>query len=128
MLELIEKDPKDSLEDYENDLLAFRKILQDTNVMCRIANSNEKFDLAKLKKFCEEAYIHRVESFDWAILSTSTHRGLGHLTELVRKNGGIGLGRLSESPLESAHKILRLFSQINTQLSTSICLIKLKGT
>ena len=88
MLELIEKDPKDSVEEYEDDLRAFRKILQDTNVMCRIANCNEKFDVDKLKKFCEEAYIHRVESFDWAILSTSTHRGLGHLTELVRKNGG----------------------------------------
>ena len=123
MLELIEKDPKDSVEDYENDLLAFRKILQDTNIMCRIANSNEKFDLAKLEKFCKEAYVHRIESFDWAILSTSTHRGLGHLTELVRKNGGIGLGRLSESPLESAHKILRLLSPINTLLFSFLDLL-----
>ena len=66
-----------------------------------------KFDIAKLDRFCKKAYIHRVESFPWAILSISIHRGFGHLTELVRKNGGIGLGSLSESPLESAHKILR---------------------
>ena len=109
---MIEKDPKDSIEDFEDDLLAFRQILQDTNVMCRVANSTEKFDLVKLEKFCKKAYKHRVESFVWAIVSTSIHRGFGHLTELVRRNGCIGLGSLSESPLESAHKILRLLLQL----------------
>ena len=100
VLELIENASEDDLE-------AFRKILQNTNIICRIANSNEKFDLEKLKKFCKEAYIHRIESFDWAILTTSIHRGFGHMVELVKKNDGFGLGNLSESPLESAHKILR---------------------
>ena len=121
VLELIEKDPNDSFEDYQDDLLAFRKILQDTNLMCRIANSTEKFDILKLERFCKKAYKHRVESFDWAILSTSIHRGLGHLTELIRRNGCIGLGSLSESPLESAHKILRLLLQIPHFLVFNTC-------
>ena len=89
------------------DKIAFSKILQDTNILCRIANSTQKFDLEKVEKFCSKAYLHRVKSFPWAILSTSTHRGFGHIVKLMRKNGGRGLGNLSESPLESAHKILR---------------------
>ena len=90
-----------------DDKAAFAQMLQDYNVLCRIANCNEAINVPELKKFCKRAYLFRVEKFPWAIVSTSTHRGFGHMVDLVLKNNGMGLGNLSESPLESAHKILR---------------------
>ena len=62
-----------------------RRILQDINVIARVANSSRKIDVPKFKTFCKDAYLFKVQAFKWASLPVSLHRGshpaLLHLRE-----------------------------------------------
>ena len=51
-----------------------RRILRDINVIGRIANSTRKIDIPKFKKFCTDAYVFKVEAFEWPSLTVSLHR------------------------------------------------------
>ena len=75
-----------------------------------IANCSEKIDLVALEVFSRKAYLRKTlpdYGFDWTSITMSFHRAFGHLVEAIRRNDGFGLGNISESCLESAHKILR---------------------
>ena len=86
-------------------------IFRDINVIARVANSTKKINVPKFKEFCKEAYIFKVQSFDWASLPVTQHRGYSHFADVIQLNDGIGLGDVSESCLESSHKILRFASK-----------------
>ena len=98
----------DAKDDQEMKDIEF--LLQNCSIVCRIANCTRKVDVAKLTKFCKTAYLHFVKAFPWANLTQTYHRSFGHLIELIELNNGYGLGKWSETCLESAHKILRYLS------------------
>ena len=84
-----------------------RKLLQYANVICRIVNSTRKIDVDKFEKYCKAAYEHAITHFDYCNIAPSIHRIWAHCGEKMRKMGNVGLGQLSETPLESTHKVLR---------------------
>ena len=59
----------------DEDREKIRRILRDINVIGRIANCSRKIDVPKFRKFCTEAYVFKVEAFDWPSLTMALHRG-----------------------------------------------------
>ena len=57
--------------------------------------------------FCLDTYSFFNEMFPWMHVSQSVHRYLAHNADIIAQNGDQGLAQLSESPLESSHKVLR---------------------
>ena len=73
-----EKNREKVLDLYEvndEDREKIRRILRDINVIARVANSTKKIDVPKLKQFGKEAYLFKVQAFEWASLPVSLHRG-----------------------------------------------------
>ena len=81
------------------DRAKIKRILRDINVIGRVANSTKKIDVAKLKEFCKEAYIFKIQAFSWPSLPVSLHRGYAHLASVIQLNDGLGLGDVSETCL-----------------------------
>ena len=44
-------------------------------MIARIANCARKIDVPKFRKFCTDAYVFKVQAFDWPSLTVSLHRG-----------------------------------------------------
>ena len=86
-------------------------MFRDINVIARVANSTRKIDIPQLRQFCKDAYIFKIKAFDWPSLTTSLHRAYAHLPDIILLNDGLGLGDVSETCLESSHKILRYASK-----------------
>ena len=84
---------------------------RDINVIARVANSTRKIKISKFKQFCTDAYVFKIKAFDWPSLTVSLHRAYGHLPEIISLNDGLGLGDVSETCLESSHKVLRYASK-----------------
>ena len=84
---------------------------RDINVIARIANCTRKINVQKFKQFCKEAYVFKVQAFDWPSCTVSLHRGYAHLADIISLNDSLGLGDISESCMEASHKILRLVSK-----------------
>ena len=76
-----------------------RQILRNINVIARVANSTRKINVPKLKEFCKEAYLFKVNAFDWPSCPVSGHRGYAHLGDIILLNDSMGLGIVSESGL-----------------------------
>ena len=83
------------------------KILQNFSITKRIANCTKKVNCELFSKFCKEANIDYVNSFECANLTGVIHRAWAHLAEAILLNDGYGLGLISESRLESVHKLIR---------------------
>ena len=84
-----------------------RDLLMRFNVILRILNSREQVQIKKFHDFCLETYILQLQTFPWMHVSPTVHRYLAHASQAMQKNGGYGLGQLSEAPLESIHKNMR---------------------
>ena len=87
---------------------ALRTLLQGYSVILRLLSSKNKLiDAERLDNFCRETYLLQLRTFPWATVSSSVHRFLAHGGEVVKRNGGYGLGHLAEDTLEVCHKKLR---------------------
>ena len=64
-------------------------------------------NVPKFFKVCKEAYVLFIETFPWARMSGTIHRGLAHSWEFIEANGGYGLGGICEEGGEHLHKIVR---------------------
>ena len=73
----------------------------------RVANSSERIYWGSFQDFCQRAYEHHVESFEWLSITPTFHRGCSHFAEAIELNDGYGLGQLTEGALEASHKLLR---------------------
>ena len=71
------------------DKAKIRRILRDINVIARVANSTRKIDVPKFKIFCKNAYIFKVEAFDWPSCPVTLHRGYAHLADIISLNDSL---------------------------------------
>ena len=89
----------DLFEVDDEDRAKIRRILRDINVIARVANSTRKINVPKLKEFGKDAYVFKVQAFDWPSIPVSLHRGYIHLGDIISLNDSTGLGPVSESCL-----------------------------
>ena len=79
------------------------------SVLLRIVSSCEKVNVNKLDAFCKEISLIIATKLPWADISWTLHGVLHHSAELIYLNEGWSLGALSEEPLESNNKFVRLY-------------------
>ena len=87
-----------------------RAVVVRIGIILRFVGSKNKIEkVESLESFCKETYRLILTSFPQpvVVISPSVHKLLGHSWELVEKNGGMGLGVLTEGGLEACNKILR---------------------
>ena len=84
-----------------------RICLRNSHVINRILNCTQKVAVDDFIRFCQEAYLHRVNTFPWATVCDSVHNGYAHSPHKMKRIGGYGLGHRSEQVLESSMKLLR---------------------
>ena len=61
--------------------------------------------------YCRETLRAQLELWPWASVPISLHRLYCHSAEVMQRNGGFGLGLLSEEGLEALHKLLRNYRE-----------------
>ena len=79
-------------------------------IVLRVIGSKRKVQqIDALEIYCKDTYRLLLTSFPRpvCVMSPSVHKLLGHSWELIDKNGGMGLGVLSEAGLEACNKLLR---------------------
>ena len=79
-------------------------------IVLRVVESKRKIQqIDALETYCKDTYRLLLTSFPRpvCVISPSVHKLLGHSWELIDKNGGMGLGVLSEAGLEACNKLLR---------------------
>ena len=62
-----------------------------------------------------EAYTALTTTFTWASVPETIHRFLGHGAAVMKRNGGWGLGLMSEEGLEALHKLVRRYRLTNAR-------------
>ena len=84
-----------------------KKLLQNLNVILRLASCSRKIKTEELNDFCKETMLLYLSQFSWYPMSQSMHQILAHLAERIDLNGGTGIGELSEQGLEATNKEIR---------------------
>ena len=75
-------------------------------------STDYKLNVEKLDSICKETAIMILNDFHGQIRIPDTlHVLLAHVCALVEANGGHGLKKLSEEPLESNNKFVRKFRE-----------------
>ncbi len=97
----------------EKEKVCLKKLHENYSIILRVISSKAKeIDYDSFEEFCQETYLHQVDSFPWASLPQSLHRVLAHSAERIKLNDGFGLGSLSEEGLETTHKLVRRFRSL----------------
>ena len=78
-------------------------------ILRTISSKSHTIDIDNLGILCKVTYIDVLRNFPWVDLSPTAHKILAHAAELVTKNGGKGLGNMSEEGLEACNKLIRRF-------------------
>lgn len=85
-------------------------------VCIRVYTCSESVNVEEYRIFSLETYKQILANFDngtnqWINISPTVHSLLAHGWELVKANGGVGLGEYSEQGLENNNKFLRYYRQ-----------------
>ena len=75
-------------------------------VIIKIYTSKEKVNVSEFKQFCLDVYYHILNSFNnkeshWINVSPTVHALSAHSWELIRNNGGVGLGNSQRGVLST---------------------------
>ena len=89
----------------ETEVDNYSRLLEGLSVIGRVAASQGRVKLLKLRQFCQDYHLFLVTTWPWILMSESVHRLVDHLWELVLLNGNRGLATQSEQSLESTHKV-----------------------
>ena len=84
-----------------------RILHQNFEVILRVINSRDEVKVDLFAELCKETNVKLLEAFPWNTVTETVHRYLGHAAHCIARNNNHGLAQLSESPLESSHKMLR---------------------
>ena len=96
------------LIDDDEESKSFEQVHLKLCTVIRLINSQRRrIDFEAFKDLCRDTCLHIVQSFPWAVMSTSVHRVLAHGPELVQENDLLGLGGQSEEGLETNNKFVR---------------------
>ena len=90
---------------------------QRLSIILRVLLSKRKVDAEKYKQHCITTNLFLITEFScvtykhlpgpWISITPPVHKVLAHSWELIKHNGGHGLGNLDEAGLEGCNKILR---------------------
>ena len=81
---------KDQAEQQEKQL-QFSEFLIRLFAIIKVVNSQHHLvNIPKFFKVCKEAYVLFIETFPWARMSGTIHRGFAHSWEFIEANGGYG--------------------------------------
>ena len=86
---------------------ALDELLSFSDVISRVINSSRKVKIEEFREYVIEAYVHRISIFKFWEINPSVHRMWSHCVNKMQELGGYSLGLISETPLESMHKVLR---------------------
>ena len=90
---VVEQLKEDDLRVQLEKQLKFSDFLIRLFAIIKVVNSQkDPVNVPKFFKVCKEAYILFLETFSWAKMSPTIHRGLAHSWEFIEANGGYGLG------------------------------------
>ena len=84
---------------------------QRLSIILRVLSSKRAIETDAFGQFCLDTYLFIIRSIPWARISPSLHRVLAHSAEKIALNGGVGIGELSEEPLESSNKLVRRYRE-----------------
>ena len=84
------------------------KMLDQANVIIGVTNRIGKIKVQAFQKYVKDAYVHWLHNFKKFVhIKSSLHWTLGHVAELIAKNGGYTLAGVSENSFENWIKAYR---------------------
>ena len=83
-------------------------MLDQANVIIGVTNRIGKIKVQAFQKYVKDAYVHWLYNFKKFVhIKSSLHWTLGHVAELIAKNGGYTLAGVSENSFENWIKAYR---------------------
>ena len=87
-----------------------RFLLKNLSIILRLVSSqNYKIDVEKLNALCKKTYIFFLQTWPGFRVSETVHQLLAYSHELILGNDCFGLGKFSETCLETNNKFIKLF-------------------
>ena len=74
----------------------YTKLLQYDSVVYRVANTTQKVNVPKFRKYVQDGMIFQLLAFDYAPFTKSALRMYSHVAGAIKENKNHGLGQQSE--------------------------------